>query len=380
MPYNSLLIKPDGGLSMCCAQRQTFEFGHISTTPNLQKAWEENEKSLAVKNYDFDAVEFACGHCLRESKNSENRWVQVNTNNFYVKIPTDGKIRFLEFTTSNLCNQTCTTCSSYFSSKWKYLEEEAVELSLPLDKWKNGESFNSFGQEHYRLSDDDIEKIFTLLPDLHVIYVKGGEPFADDNNYRVLKELIRVNPNCIIQLSTNMSKLPEKYLTLLSGRDVRISCSIDGIDETYNYVRSTKFENTLENLKRWKDAKIKGRTVVSITASLHNMYNMNESLEFWDKRISDVDGAYVQRWVNAPYFLSPSYIMTQEQIDDYYKSYLKKFNGYRVRSDNLYTLKSKPIDDNWRETLIKRFHMYNRFMNYKRGINIYDIHPQLRDI
>lgn len=381
MPYNGMLIQPDGRLSMCCSQVIEFDYGHISTTPDLKKAWEEHKNSVNIKNQDFESVEFACGHCLKESKIIENRWVQVNTKPSYTNIPIDGKIRFLEFTTSNICNQTCASCSSYFSSKWKPLEQEAVELSLPLNEWKNGSGFNSFGKDNYRLSDSDIEKIFPLLPDLHTIYVKGGEPFADDNNYKVLKELFRVNPNCVVHVSSNMSKVPEKYLSLLSGKNIVVSCSMDGINETYEYTRSTKFENTIENIKRWKAAKIEGRVTISITLSLYNMYNIKETLEFWNNNmLNEVDGAFIQRWVRQPFFISPSFVLTQEQIDEYYNTHIKNLNIESNMYKNLYTLKSENISQEYREELIRRFHLYTKFMNYKRGINIYDIHPKLRDI
>ena len=379
VPYNGMLIQPDGRLSMCCAQTAMYDYGHISTTPDLKKAWEEHPNAVKIREVDFDLTEFACGRCVKESKFLVNRWVQVNEKSNYVNIPIDGKIRFLEFTTSNICNQTCASCSSFFSSKWRTLEQEALELNLPLDEWKNGDGFNSFGKENYRLSDSDIEKIFPLLPDLHTIYVKGGEPFADNNNYEVLKELIKVNPTCNIQISSNMSKVPEKYLSLLSGKRVAISCSMDGINETYEYTRSTKFENTIENIKRWKAAKIDGRLDISITMSLYNMYNINETLDYWkNNMIDEVTGVYPRRWIMQPFFISPTFVLTQEQIDDYYNNYLNDHDS--SLNKNLYSLKSAEVSKEYRQKQIKRFHAYTKFMNYKRGINIYDIHPKLRDI
>ena len=385
MPYNSILIQPDGKLSMCCSQSMKFDYGHISTTPDLAKAWKESKNALNIKNLDSETIDLACGNCLKEKEVLHNRWTNVNTLPFWTRIPIDDKIRFLEFTTSNICNQTCVTCSSFFSSKWKNLEQEAIQLGLPLNEWKNGTAFNSFGNSTHRLTDSDIEKIFPLLPDLHMLHVKGGEPFADNNNYAVLKELFRVNPECIVLLTSNMSSIPEKYLKLLSGKKVGISCSIDGVGQTYEYVRSTKFENTIENLKRLKSYKLKGQVSVSITASMHNMYNLNEMFEYWQNNMMDEVAVITLernelKWARQPYFISPAFIMNQKQIDEYYSKYLNDFSSNRISKLNLYKLKSENILPSYRAELIKRFHLYTRFMNINRGINIYDIHPQLKEL
>ena len=381
LPYNGMLIQPDGKLSMCCSQSMKFDYGHISTTPDLRKAWEESKNAVNIRDLDSKVINLACGDCLKQKEVVHNRWSTVNTNPFYTRIPIDGKIRFLEFTTSNICNQTCVTCSSFFSSKWKTLEEEAIEIGLPLGEWKNGNAFNSFGNSTYRLSDSDIEKIFPLLPDLHMVHVKGGEPFADNNNYVVLKELFKVNPECLVFLTTNMSNIPEKYLKLLSGKKVGVSCSIDGVGQTYEYIRSSKFENTIENLKRWKSYKINGQVSISITASLHNMFNLNETLDYWQNNmIDEVTNIKLERWAKQPYFISPAFVMNQEQIDQYYNKYLNDINSSRISKLNLHTLKSENISPSRRAELIKRFHLYTRFMNINRGINIYDIHPQLKEL
>lgn len=383
MPHNSMIIHPDGKLAVCCSNEKTFHYGHISETKDLANIWNTSYKMNALRNDDTEYVTKACNNCLKY-KGIYDRWSDVNTNGWFTSVPIDKKIRFLEFTTSNICNQTCVTCSSYFSSKWKSLEEEAIEMNLPINEWKNGEDFNSFGSPIHRLTDSDIEKILKLLPDLHTIYVKGGEPFADSNNFIILKELKRVNPECIVRFTTNVSKIPHKFLEVLTGLKVFFACSIDGVEETYDYIRSSKFEETIENIKRLSSISTSFNISVSCVMSVYNIFNIKDYCKWWSNNlIKEVKGIKIHSWIGSPYFVSALHLMSEDQIKsclDDLKQYLTNIN-YKNRVNIgtvVYNAKLlKTISEEERQNLISKFHKYTKFMNYKRGINIYDVHPQL---
>ena len=223
-PHNSLVIQPSGHINLCCASRRAWNVGHISDIDDLYELWNTNPDIIKLRNEDESFIEKVCGYCLKNARNGmKNSWTFYNVPGSGPRsyANTDGKIRYLEFTTSNLCNQTCATCSSYYSSKWLPLEKEATEMSLDLESWKNpGErGFNDFDVPTYRMTDADLEKIMPLLPDLEILVVKGGEPFADNKNYHILKSLLEVNDKCVIEMTTNLSKLPQRYLDLFAGKN-----------------------------------------------------------------------------------------------------------------------------------------------------------------
>ena len=387
LPYNGMTIQPTGDVGICCSQHMDWSLGKISEVEDLYDSWKNHQKMINLKNNDSKEINNACGSCLRNKPPvSLNRWHEINSitpqNKWYRQLPIDGKIRFLEFTTSNICNQACTTCSSFFSSKWKPIEKEALEIGLPLDEWKNhAGGFNSFGFEPYRMKDSDIEKIFKLLPDLYVLYVKGGEPFADNNNYRVLERLSKVNPGCKVFITSNMAKLPEKYLKIFKNISfVNISCSIDGIDKTYEYVRSTLFEETIENIKRFKTANINSRVSTSFNVSIHNMFNVNDYIDYFSKNlVEEISSVNIKNWVRNPQFVSPLVLFDENEIDTYIDTLKLDNLGSKINLRNLiYSKRSMgSLTPEYREKQIERFHSYTKFMNYKRGINAYDLHPQL---
>jgi MoaA/NifB/PqqE/SkfB family radical SAM enzyme len=393
VPFNSLTIQPTGKLGICCTQNMAWDFGHISETDDIQDAWLNHPKMLNLKSEDKSIsepeIKSACSGCLNTAKVQMNRWHQLNNPEYpehqrwHKRLPLDNKIRFLEFTTSNICNQACATCSSFYSTKWIPLEEEAVEINLPLNEWKNQDGgFNSFGYQHYAMSDSDVEKIFKLLPDLYLLYIKGGEPFADNNNYIVLEELVRVNPKCHVHITSNVSKLPEKYLKLLKKIEyVSLSCSFDGLHDTYEYVRSSKFEETIENIKRYKAAQIKGILSLSFNACIYNFYHIPEFFDYFSKNmIEEIDLVKFSSWIKGPEFVSALFLLDEKEIEEQISN-VERMN-LPERRFSLLGLRGRvklneTISNEKRTQNIERFHKYTKFMNYKRGINIYDIHPQL---
>lgn len=391
IPYNSLTIQPNGDLSICCASNLSKNIGHISHIDDIQKAWSNNLDLIGLRNNDQKIVNEWCGSCLSNPlKNTDSVWSDVNKHNFDAgSVDADGLIRYLEFTPSNICNQTCISCSSYYSSKWVSLEQDALRSGIPLDKWKGLDfGFESFGHQARTIDENDLEKIFKLLPNVQMISIKGGEPFADEKNYLVLKELIKVNKDCVIKITSNLSKLPEKYISLLSDANVNLTCSIDGVNETYEYIRSTNFNQTIDNLQRWYKANIKGLVNVRVQLSVYNMYHLNELLNFWqnfENKIIHNDNfmLWLAKWLFEPGFISPRKLFTQQQINDYFKSYNDIFNKYSsitYSNNGIFDLKSEPINTDQRKYYHYKFHKYTEFMNNKRKINIYKIHPELLNI
>jgi len=392
VPHNTLTIQPDGFLSVCCAAQRTWHFGHISEVDDLQKAWAESQDVNDLRNDVEPLVTDICGYCLKGAKQGlKNSWVHNNVIGSSPKSVASvdtGKITILEFTTSNMCNQTCVTCSSYYSSKWAPLEKEATEMSLDLESWKNpgDPGFNDFGAATYRMSDADIAKILPLLPHLEHIVVKGGEPFADNNNYYILQELLKVNSKCCIDMTTNLSKVPQKYLDLFKGKQnaFRFSVSMDGIGKTYEWVRSTPFEQTLENIERVNATDFRSHINVNHRVNIFNLYNVRDTLDFWQANMKkyNVRGFSQMGWVNEPKYAGPSALFPKEDLDEIIKSFdipgymaQKGVNWYLHNLEHVYCSRIYTYMEHlqWR----KRMHLFAEFMNYKRGINIYELHPEL---
>jgi len=277
-PDHALVIDPQGWLKPCCMVF-TRHINEIIATDSI----EEYKIATATEYEDFPYSDLnmhirreleekgimgtvACDNCASRIKQKDG----THAGAFYWLNPEwrkyePGKISYLEFTTSNICNQTCIMCSSYFSTKWATIDH----------------LFGNHQQPHVNLTESDIEKIISLLPDLHVLHIKGGEPFSDLRNAKILEELAEVNPDCTVWLTSNCSLISKRFMnTLKKFKKVEMVASLDHIGRKYEWIRGTNFNNTLETIKKLnEEAGIVPKVVP--TVSYFNILDMQEINDFY---------------------------------------------------------------------------------------------------
>ena len=209
-PFLGITIDPAGNINMCCntMDRQQFDT-KITDIDDLEKffkgkQYERLRKKMAnlgmerikncevcwivnqgreaeVTNYHRRAKDIAQGGIPRLSAPNPHK-------SFKIEDPVE--LQYLEMTTSNVCNQTCVMCDSFFSTKWKKIEHNFKRTVHPT----------------FSMSDESVDKILKVLPKLKILQIKGGEPFADKNNLKILTKLALVNPDLRVRFSTSHPK------------------------------------------------------------------------------------------------------------------------------------------------------------------------------
>lgn len=249
---HAALIDPQGYIKPCCMisgqevknvietqQLDDAEEHHIDTAENIEDFVYSGLSTFIRNELDEKGINGAdiCKRCKMRTETGDNThaaaFEDLNPNHEEY-IP--GEISYLEFTTSNICNQTCITCSSYFSSKWATIHN----LFTP------GPTAPS-----HNLSDEHLDKIMSLLPNIKTIHIKGGEPFSDLRNAKILNKLAEVNPDCHVWLTSNVSIISKKFMNILKKfKTVHMIASMDHIGKKYEWIRGTNFEQSIETLKK----------------------------------------------------------------------------------------------------------------------------------
>lgn len=325
-PDHALVIDPQGSLKPCCmigkhelhqavgdmnspdyhisTNNELDEFPYTELNMHIRKSLEKN----GIKGTD------TCHNCFERIGQGDNthadafEWLNPD----FVKYES-GTVSYLEFTTSNTCNQTCVMCSSYFSSKW-----------ATIDHLFGNESFDNM-----RLSDSDIEKIMELLPNLHILHIKGGEPFADVRNAKILERLAEVNPDCTVWFTSNCSLISKRFMDVLKKfKKVEIVASLDHIGKKYEWIRGTSFQKTLDMIERL-NGEIGVVPKVIPTVSYFNILDMKEINDFY----SDLPGVYIgQNGLKSynllfhPYEMSYLNTRTQDELDTVGFGLVSEFN------------------------------------------------------
>ena len=263
-PFNGITINAQGQVTLCCGS-VAEPIGLLKDIPDLTDFYNGPE----MEYYRKEMEEFrigslkSCGPCWRRYRegidtiaNANDFWRYLLTKNFdtdweFRKQNKTRPIRFLEYSCSNMCNQTCSTCSSFFSSKWRDIERQFSNEEVT--------SFCKNIHEHQSLTDEDIQKIRKILPNLNLLVVKGGEPWADKNNVKILSEALDTNPGCSFFIVSNMQSIPDFTFKVLQKIDANqvtefnVAASIDGIGRVYDWIRGGygSFEKTVRTMETY---------------------------------------------------------------------------------------------------------------------------------
>jgi sulfatase maturation enzyme AslB (radical SAM superfamily) len=175
---------------------------------------------------------------------------------------------YLDLRFGNTCNLSCIMCSFPISSR------------LGAGR---APSWSPAVINPYR---DDTE-LWTELREqcqnIRYIYVAGGEPFLQNDHFRLLSLLIEedVAQHVSLQYNTNLTVVPEEALTLLDHfGEVVLGASCDGTGELFETIRvGARWSHFVANLH-----KVKQRFTVSldVTVQRDNVHALRELIAFAD--------------------------------------------------------------------------------------------------
>ena len=377
-PWSIITIGPRGELKLCCTTNEWAS--HISQQNNLLDWFNSKYYNEVRSKFSNKIWPSACVKCKNavELKQTPSRdtpyfsFLPIKENiTLHLKRPLA-----LEFTPSNLCNQTCAMCGSNFSSKWFIHDKRAVKEGL---EWRgNQPGLVNIVDKPYQMSDNDFNKILEILPHLEKVTLKGGEPFVEPRNIQVLEFFANEKHNLQhLDVTSNVHSVDDYHWNLLKkiqtkGTRIQIAASLDGTGKIYEWIRSTPFENIFENMKKGKSLLGKHSFHVAMTVSLYNFFTVCEDIKFWhDQDLVDFVGF---NYVIGPYYASPS-LLPQKTIGKIFKRYKNELSRYKTsRTDNLYKIKHNPeyLGD------LKNVKPWIDFVSEMRGFNILDYQPSLK--
>tara|TARA_Y100000782_G_scaffold111757_1_gene140585 strand:- start:518 stop:1321 length:804 start_codon:yes stop_codon:yes gene_type:complete len=146
-------------------------------------------------------------------------------------------------------------CGPWSSSMWAQIVDENrdefinVGWDEPLSQSKMSIQFQ---KSRWWQQKKFLNSLIDACGGLHELNITGGEPTLIPELIDVLKQ---INKDCIVQLTTNGTLFNEKlYNELSKFKKTWFVLSIDGIGDTYNYIRHPGDWNTVNsNVTKFKD-------------------------------------------------------------------------------------------------------------------------------
>jgi len=241
-------FNPNGTVSRC---------GHMNSAPQFDTL-EEMESSLWLRNaklsFDKGIWPKECQRC-QQTEQINNSSIRLNAIEFD-KSQTRDDYLTVGGVLDNVCNSACFSCNEQLSTK-----------------------IGSLKSKSYPIVDNSSK--FWKLPLDRVVHldINGGEPSAS-KNYRHLLQNVPSNVKSI-RINTNCSTvIPEISELLTHGLHVTVTVSLDGIEDTHDYVRwPIKWDKFYKNLMTYKDMGIQDLNTWTTVSAL-NIGDFNNILKF----------------------------------------------------------------------------------------------------
>ena len=299
-PWKAIAIRFNGDVTPDCVY--TGRNGNLNedSLPSLMQHPRLLSTQISIKN---NILPPACSQCeKKEDINNHSRRIFFDQILSHVPRTPTNDIRFLEVNLSNLCNLKCVMCSGVNSTAW--IKEDFKLQELGIERPLNHPDFG------YRLIKDDIiDKLFeypSYFKNLEYVNIKGGEPFMEDNNIKLLRKLIELNlhKQITIDLSTNGTTVNPEFEELLLQFNTKIHISIEGTGKLYEYIRGGKnytWEQFLDNLPRFQKF---DRVILAGTVMTYNVKQLSQIVD-WYKTNTTYE-IYFNNTVTTPEYLNPT--------------------------------------------------------------------------
>jgi MoaA/NifB/PqqE/SkfB family radical SAM enzyme len=280
---------PNGKAFPCCLADDRLPIGNFKEQ-TLEQVWNSSAYKNMRKNMLNEKPSQECTRCYDQEKSGFISMRNSTNKNFGHHIALvdntkedgqfdDFKLRYYDIRFSNLCNMSCRTCGSWFSSSW--YQEESDTFGV-----RNHPQIMFAG----RTEDDMWAQLTPHIPHLEQIYFAGGEPLIMEEHYRILKELVKREMFDVkLIYNTNFSRLNLKDDSVLElwklFKNVSVGASLDAMGVRAEYIRKgTKWDQIERNREKMMEVCPTTDFYVSSTISIFNLLHITDFHKEWVNR------------------------------------------------------------------------------------------------
>jgi MoaA/NifB/PqqE/SkfB family radical SAM enzyme len=327
-PFTGLATREDGAICACC---RSHPVGNIQDN-TLEEIWNNDTMQRIRRQVLNDERPKECEPCFSlEDQGVESlRMRHISGKipeariNLYPNTVLNEVMPFeiptMELKLNNLCNLKCRMCHPMDSTSWNdwgevkefyknennimysIVEEHNLENKPHLDKFQdNPEWWNS------------LEK---LLPHFRRVEFAGGEPLMDPQHYRILDMLSQYGHQIEIKYATNLSMLGKGSRNIYEYwpkfKSVAVNVSIDGIGDSYEYIRgNADWDTMIANIKEIQTISNISRIVGAVTVQVSNVLVLDKMIEYF---LDDLCIVFHTHRVEYPKVLSAQ-VLPRELVD-----------------------------------------------------------------
>jgi wyosine [tRNA(Phe)-imidazoG37] synthetase (radical SAM superfamily) len=314
-PWTTIHVATNSHLSHCCEAR---DFPISAQDTSLQTFWNSKEIQLVRATMLTGKWHDSCLICKKREKNNikskrqmalykadTSGWHGYTTEQIKKLILKGTRvtepIKQIDIRFGTTCNLSCRMCGPWSSSMWAQIVDENKEAFEEIG-WNDPVYQSKMSIKSQKSRWWQQKKFLNSLIDacggLHSLNITGGEPTLIPELVDVLKQ---VNKDCLIQLTTNGTLFNKKlYNELSKFKNTWFVLSIDGVGDTYNYIRHPGDWNTVNsNVPKFKDY-VKEISVETATT----IFNILDITNIWEWAYKNELDILHPNWVSEPQWTS----------------------------------------------------------------------------
>lgn len=355
-PFTGLATREDGAIKVCC---RSHPIGHIQDN-TLEDIWNNDTLKRIRKQVLNNEKPPECQPCFSlEDQGVESlrqRHIKgVIPESRITLYPTaldslnddfsmPFKIPTMEMKLNNLCNLKCRMCNPTDSTSWD--DWETIEEFYTKENnflVENIQKFNLIQKPYLDRFEDNpnwwnsFEK---LLPYFRRAEFAGGEPLMDPQHYRILDMLAPYGHQIEIKYATNLTMLGKRSRTIWEYwpkfKSVAVNVSIDGIGDSYEYIRGNASWNTLvKNIKEIQTIPNLNRIVGAVAVQVSNVLILDKMIEYF---LDDLGIVFYTNMVRYPKVLSPQVLPNELK-----NLAISRLDAVKLKLNNFKYIKENPI-------------------------------------
>ena len=390
LPWTHLHAFANGKAYPCCVSEHQLPIGDLKKQ-TIEETWNSDKQKQIRHNMLNEKTSPECAKCyeqdklgwtsLRQSSNVHfghhvDKIKKTDDSGYYP----DVNMIYWDIRFSNLCNLSCRSCGSMFSSNW-YDDQVAICGKPDHDK------ITYAG----RTKIDAFEQLTEYLPVVERIYFAGGEPLIMEEHYKILKELIRLGKADQVRLvyNTNFTRMQYKDLNVLDiwpeFKDVSVGASLDAMGPRAELLRNgTVWKNVEENREQMIKKCPRVDFYVSCTLSAFNHDHVVDFHEDWTNRgfikFKDWNMNVVQDPMHYRIDILPDHI--KQKTIEKYKAHIEKIKKYDTLGRAVEGFNSginmMQATDNTK--YLDKFRQYTELLDARRQQKTSDVFPELKEV
>ena len=285
MPWIGLATDASGGIRPCCWMESITPDKFMGDPKDYATSDYLKEKKQQFLNGQYP---LSCHRCMNDDKKGmqskrvrENReW--THNGGDWSSLETQ-ELTMIDLRLSNICNLGCVMCGPK-SSSFIFKETEKNQEHSPIHNWRqfnNVKNLNLFNP----YTDDQIDEIIDIIGPHARIYCTGGEPSLVKKTTKLLEVLLDkgYNETVTLQFNSNFQTLNQKWFDLLEHFKGDMLPSIDGVNETAEYIRYPCDWNLVDtNIRKFIEQCGKTWTIkVMPTVSSVSIFGLKNMYDWW---------------------------------------------------------------------------------------------------